>query len=210
MKKLEAAILGRKMGMTSLYTATGEQVPCTVIEAGPCPVIQVKTQEKDGYTAIQIGFEEISVKKANKPIKGHFSKAGVKPTRHLKEFRDYKPDVKVGDDITVGQFKIGDKIRISGVSIGRGFQGVVKRHHFSGVGMTTHGQSDRQRHPGSVGASSYPSRIIKGIRMAGRMGGKRATVRNLQVVDIIPEQHIILIKGCVPGPKNSILELIKQ
>jgi len=207
---MNAAILGKKVGMTSLYTEAGEQIPCTVFEAGPCPVIQVRTKENDGYSAIQLGFEEILEKKVNKPQKGHFSKSGVKPNRHLKEFRDLKNAVNVGDVLTVEQFKVGDKLRITGTSIGRGFQGVVKRHHFGGVGMTTHGQSDRQRHPGSVGASSYPSKIIKGLRMAGRMGGKKATVRNLQVIEIIPEHNLLLVKGSVPGPKNSVVEIIKQ
>jgi large subunit ribosomal protein L3 len=207
---MNAAILGKKIGMTSLYTEAGEQIPCTVFEAGPCSVVQLRTKENDGYVAVQLGFEDILEKKLNKPQKGHFAKAGVKPSRHLKEFRELTNPVNVGDVLTVEQFKVGDKIRISGTSIGRGFQGVVKRHHFSGVGMTTHGQSDRQRHPGSVGASSYPSRIIKGLRMGGRMGGKRATVRNLQVVEIIPEHNLMLVKGSVPGAKNSIVEIIKQ
>jgi len=207
---MNAAILGRKIGMTSLFTESGEQIPCTVFEAGPCPVVLVRTKETDGYSAVQLGFEEIHDKKLNKPLKGHFTKAGIKPARHLKEFRDLKNPANVGDVLTVEQFKVGDKLRISGTSIGRGFQGVVKRHHFGGVGMTTHGQSDRQRHPGSVGASSYPSRVIKGLRMAGRMGGKRATVRNLQLVEIIPEHNLLLVKGSVPGPKNSVVEIIKQ
>ncbi|MFH1050908.1 MAG: 50S ribosomal protein L3 [bacterium] len=207
---MNAAILGKKIGMTSLYTESGEQIPCTVFEAGPCPVVLVRTKESDGYEAVQLGFQDIQEKKLNKPEKGHFTKAGVKPTRHLKEFRELKNPVNVGDVLTVEQFNVGDRLRITGTSIGRGFQGVVKRHHFGGVGMTTHGQSDRQRHPGSVGQSSYPSRIIKGLRMAGRMGGKRATVRNLQVVEIIPEHNLLLVKGSVPGPKNSIMEIIKQ
>lgn len=207
---MNAAILGRKLGMTSLYTEKGEQIPCTVIEAGPCPVVQVRTPEVDGYSAVQVGFVEKKEKNVNKPLKGHFSKAGIKPTRYLKEFRDFKKELQVGENLTVEQFVIGDKLRITGTSIGRGFQGVVKRHHFGGVGMTTHGQSDRQRHPGSVGQSSYPSRIIKGVRMAGRMGGKQATVRNLLIVEVLPEQNLILVRGSVPGPKNSLLEIIKQ
>ena len=141
---------------------------------------------------------------------GHFKKSGINPTKYLKEFRNLNTEVSVGDELSVEQFKIGDKLRISGTSIGRGFQGVVKRHHFSGVGMTSHGQSDRQRHPGSVGQSSYPSRIIKGVKMGGRMGGKRATVRNLKIVDVIPERNLILVRGSIPGPKNSIIEIIKQ
>jgi len=207
---MKAAILGRKLGMTSVYNNKGEQIPCTVIEAGPCPVVQVKTVETDGYSSIQLGFLEMKPKKVKKPLLGHFKKAGINPTKYLKEFRDLEREVRVGDNLTVEQFSTGDKLRISGTSIGRGFQGVVKRHHFGGVGMTTHGQSDRQRHPGSVGQSSYPSRIIKGLRMAGRMGGKRATVRNLEVVEVLPEHNLILVKGSVPGPKNSLLEIIKQ
>lgn len=207
---MNAAILGRKLGMTSLYTEKGEQIPCTVIEAGPCPVVQVRTPEVDGYSAVQVGFLEKKEKNVNKPVKGHFAKVGIKPTQYLKEFRDLKKELQVGENLTIEQFVKGDKLRITGTSIGRGFQGVVKRHHFGGVGMTTHGQSDRQRHPGSVGQSSYPSRIIKGLRMAGRMGGKQSTVRNLQIVEILPEQNLILVKGSVPGPKNSLLEIIKQ
>jgi len=207
---METAILGKKLGMTSLFTDKGQHIPCTVIEAGPCPIVQIKTDETDGYNAVQIGFEKVSDKKINRPLKGHFEKAGIDPVRYTKEFRDLKIDAGIGEDITVEAFKKGDKLRISGTSIGRGFQGVVKRHHFSGVGMATHGQKNRQRHPGSVGQSSYPSRIIKGLRMGGRMGGKRATVRNLEIVEIIPDQNLILVKGSVPGSKNSLLEIVKQ
>lgn len=206
---MNAAILGRKLGMTSLYTEKGEQIPCTVIEAGPCPVVQLRTPDVDGYSAVQVGFLEKKEKNVNKPLKGHFSKSGVKPTRYLKEFRDFKKELQVGQALTVEQFVVGDKLRITGTSIGRGFQGVVKRHHFGGVGMATHGQSDRQRHPGSVGQSSYPSRIIKGVRMAGRMGGKQATIRNIQVVEVLLDQNLILVKGSIPGHKNSLLEIIK-
>lgn len=206
---MNAALLGKKIGMTSLFTEAGTQVPCTVIEAGPCPVVQVKTVERDGYTAVQVGYGEITDKKVNKPIKGHFEKNGVKPTRMLKEFRDLSVDVEVGKELTVEQFKVGDKVKVSGDSKGRGFQGVVKRHHFGGVGMSSHGQSDRQRHPGSIGQSSYPSRVFKGLRMAGRMGGTKATIRNLEIVEVIPEQNLILIKGSVPGAINSVLEIVK-
>jgi len=206
---MNAALLGKKIGMTSLFTEAGTHVPCTVIEAGPCPVVQVKTVERDGYTAVQVGYGVISDKKINKPINGHFGKNGVKPTRMLKEFRDLSVDVEVGKELTVEQFKVGDKVRVSGDSKGRGFQGVVKRHHFGGVGMSSHGQSDRQRHPGSIGQSSYPSRVFKGLRMAGRMGGTKATIRNLEIVDVIPERNLILIKGSVPGAINSVLEIVK-
>jgi large subunit ribosomal protein L3 len=203
------AILGKKIGMTSLYTDAGVHVPCTVVLAGPCPVVQIKSQSNDGYSAVQVGFEEIVERKVNKPLKGHFAKAGVSLCRYMKEFRDLEMDVKVGDELKVEQFQKGDKIKVTSKSIGRGFQGVVKRHHFGGVGMGTHGQSDRQRHPGSIGSSSYPSRVFKGLRMAGRMGGKQISVRNIEVVDIVPEQNILLIKGSVPGPKNSLLEIVK-
>lgn len=204
-----AALLGKKIGMTSLYADDGTQIPCTVIKAGPCPVLQLRTPETDGYKAIQVGFEDIEDRKVNKPLKGHFKKSNVKPKRHIKEFRDFTAEMNVGDELTVEQFKKGDKIKVIGTSKGKGFQGVVKRHHFGGVGMVHHGQSDRQRHPGSIGASSYPSRVIKGLRMAGQLGNKRTTVRNLQVVEIIPDQNIILIKGSVPGAQNSLLEIVK-
>lgn len=206
---MNAALLGKKLGMTSLFTEAGVHIPCTVIEAGPCPVVQVKTVERDGYSAVQVGFEEIEQRKVNKPLAGHFKKSGVKPTRHLTEFRDFNAQLVIGNELTIEQFKKGDKVKVSGNSKGRGFQGVVKRHHFSGVGMGTHGQSDRQRHPGSIGSSSYPSRVFKGLRMAGRMGGKLTSIRNLEIVDIIPGQNLLLIKGSVPGSINSIIEIIK-
>jgi len=205
-----SAILGRKIGMTSYFTEKGEQIPVTVIEAGPCPVVKINTIERDGYQAVQIGFGVRSEKRVNKPELGHFRKAGVKPTRFLREFRELDINYKPGDVIYVGDlFKKGDKVKISGTSKGRGFQGVVKRHHFGGVGMTTHGQSDRVRAPGSIGGSSFPSRVFKGMRMAGRMGGKRATIRNLEIVEIIPEQNLMLVKGGVPGPINGLLEIVK-
>ena len=206
---MNAAILGKKMGMTSIYTDAGEQIPCTVIQAGPCPVTQVKTINNDGYEAVQVGFESIEERKKNKPELGHFKKAGVEPTRFLKEFRGLNKEFKIGEELTLEQFVIGDKVKIVGTGKGRGFQGVVKRHHFGGVGMSTHGQSDRQRHPGSIGSSSYPSRVFKGLRMAGRMGGTRVTVRNLEVVEILPDQNLILIKGSIPGAKNTLVEIIK-
>jgi large subunit ribosomal protein L3 len=207
---MTAAILGKKLGMTSYFTAAGVQVPCTVIKAGPCPVTIIRTVNNDGYTAVQIGYDEVPERKLNKPELGLFKKTGIKSQRYLKEFRDMKQELQIGNILTVEQFKKGDKIRITGTSKGRGFQGVVKRHHFGGVGMGTHGQSDRQRHPGSIGASSYPSRVIKGLRMAGRMGGDRSTIRNIEIVDIIPEQNLLLIKGSVPGAPNTLLEIVKQ
>ncbi|MFN3780936.1 MAG: 50S ribosomal protein L3 [Candidatus Kapaibacteriota bacterium] len=205
-----AAIFGKKVGMTSYFTEKGQQIPVTVIEAGPCPVVKINTVERDGYESVQIGFGVRSPKRVNKPEMGHFKKAGVQPTMFLKEFRVLDTSLKPGDVLRVGDlFKKGDKIKISGKSKGRGFQGVVKRHHFGGVGMTTHGQSDRVRAPGSIGSSSFPSRVFKGMRMAGRMGGKRITVRNLEVVDVIPEENLLLVKGSVPGHINGLLEIVK-
>lgn len=196
--------------MTSYFTEKGEQIPVTVIEAGPCPVVKVNTLERDGYESVQIGFGTRSPKRLNKPELGHFKKAGVEPTRFLREFRVLDTSLKPGDVLKVGDlFKKGDKVKISGTSKGRGFQGVVKRHHFGGVGMTTHGQSDRVRAPGSIGSSSFPSRVFKGMRMAGRMGGKRVTIRNLEVVEVIPEENLMLVKGGVPGPINGLLEIVK-
>ncbi len=207
---MNAAIIGRKLGMTSLYSDDGRHIPCTVVEAGPCPVVLRRTTEKDGYSAIQIGFEEIPGRKVNKPRKGTFDKAGVKPMRILKEFRDLTKDYEIGQELTVEQFAIGDLVNVSGNSKGKGFQGVMKRYNFSGVGMATHGQKDRQRHPGSVGQSSYPSRIIKGVKMAGRMGGKRVTVRNIEIVDIIPDRNLLVLKGCIPGPPNTQIEIVNN
>ncbi len=206
---MNAAILGKKIGMTSLFTADGEQIPCTVILAGPCSVTQIKTIATDGYEAVQIGYDEVSEKALNRPELGHLKKAGVSPMRTLKEFRGLTKQVNLGDQLTVEQFAKGDKIKVSGNSKGKGFQGVVKRHHFGGVGMATHGQSDRQRHPGSIGSSSYPSRVFKGLRMAGRMGGKRISVRNIEIVDVIPEKNILFVKGGIPGCPNTLIEIIK-
>lgn len=207
---MNAALLGKKIGMTSFFNEQGEKIPCTVIEAGPCPVVQIKTVETDGYKAVQVGFVSKDENRTNKPEVGHFKKAGISPMRVLREFRDFSNTSNVGEDLTVNQFVIGDLVNIVGTSKGRGFQGVMKRHHFGGVGMATHGQSDRQRHPGSIGGSSYPSRVFKGTRMAGRMGGKRTTVRNLEIVGIIPESNLLLIKGSVPGAPNSYLEIVKK
>lgn len=204
-----SALLGKKLGMTSVYNDKGDQIPVTVIEAGPCPVVQVKTKDTDGYSAVQIGFGEIAARKINKPLGGHFQKSGVEPTRHLKEFRHLAETLALGEVLTVEVFQKGDKVKISGTGKGRGFQGVVKRHHFGGVGMATHGQSDRPRAPGSIGSSSYPSRVFKGLRMAGRMGGKRISTRNLEIIDIMPESNILLVKGNVPGAINSLVEIVK-
>lgn len=207
---MKSAILGKKLGMTSIFTDDGRSIPVTVIEAGPCPITLVRTAERDGYKAVQVGFLDIEERKVNKPMLGAFAKANVTPKRHLKEFRDMEKEYQVGEVLTVEQFVKGDKLRVSGNGKGKGFQGVIKRHHFGGVGMATHGQSDRQRHPGSIGSSSYPSRVFKGMKMAGRMGGKRISIRNLEVVEIIPEKNLILLKGNVPGAPNTLLEIIKQ
>lgn len=202
-------ILGKKIGMTSLFMEDGTQIPCTVVEAGPCPVIQLKTLDSDGYESVKVGFGEIKESRVNKPDNGQFKKLNLKPKKFIREFRGAAADINVGDNLTVSQFSKGDRVKVSGISKGRGFQGVVRRHHFGGVGMATHGQSDRERAPGSLGQSSWPSRVYKGIKMAGRMGGKRATVRNIEVADVLPEQNILLLKGSVPGPKETLLEIIK-
>ncbi|MEN9828553.1 MAG: Ribosomal protein [Bacteroidota bacterium] len=203
-------LLGRKLGMTSIFSENGEYVPCTVIEAGPCAVVQVRTLEKDGYTAVQLGYGEIAERKVSQPLAGHFKKAGIAPKRHIKEFRMDNVTVAPGETVSIEDIlKVGDKVKVSGTSKGRGFQGVMKRHHFGGVGMSTHGQSDRQRAPGSIGSSSYPSRVFKGMRMAGRMGGTRISIRNLEVLDIMPDQNLLVIKGSIPGAINSIVEIVK-
>ena len=195
--------------MTSVFSADGKNVPCTVIEAGPCVVTQLKTVEKDGYEAVQLGFQQKSEKHTNKAQMGHFKAAGVQPMAHLAEFDGYDRELKLGDTLTVELFKENSYVDVVGTSKGKGFQGVVKRHGFGGVGQQTHGQDDRLRAPGSVGASSYPSRIFPGMRMAGRMGGDRVTVQNLQVLKVIPEYNLLLVKGSVPGAKNSIVIINK-
>ena len=204
-----SAILGRKLGMTSVFTEDGTFVPCTVIEAGPCPVVQIKTKDNDGYDSVQIAYDEIPERKINRPRAGHFAKNEVMPHRQLKEFRQLVGLAESGDILTVESFAVGDKIKVSANGKGKGFQGVIRRHHFGGVGMATHGQSDRPRAPGSIGQSSYPSRVFKGTRMAGRMGGKRITVRNLTVLQVIPEENLLIIKGSIPGAMNSVVEIVK-
>ena len=206
-----SGILGKKIGMTSIFDENGQMIPCTVIEAGPCYVTQIKTKGTDGYDAVQLGFDEIKERLVNKPMKGHFKKGGVKPLRLISEFRNFNgTKLELGQEVRVDNFQQGDVVDVIGRSKGRGFQGVVKRHHFSGVGMTSHGQSDRVRAPGSIGASSYPSRVMKGRRMAGRMGGERVTVKNLMVLKVIAESNILIVKGSVPGAINSYLEIVKQ
>jgi len=206
-----SGILGKKIGMTSVFDDRGQMIPCTIIEAGPCYVTQIKTKDKDGYDAIQLGYDEIKERLVNKPMKGHFKRGGVKPVRLLSEFRNFNGlQLELGQEVKVDLFHQGDVVDVTGRSKGRGFQGVVKRHHFAGVGMATHGQSDRVRAPGSIGASSYPSRVLKGMRMAGRMGGERVTVKNLKVVKVIADSNILIVKGSVPGAINSYLEIVKQ
>jgi large subunit ribosomal protein L3 len=206
-----SGILGKKIGMTSIFDENGQMIPCTIIEAGPCYVTQIKTKGTDGYDAVQLGFDEIKERLVNKPMKGHFKKGGVKPLRLISEFRNYNgTKLELGQEVRVDNFQQGDVVDVIGRSKGRGFQGVVKRHHFGGVGMMTHGQSDRVRAPGSIGASSYPSRVMKGRRMAGRMGGERVTVKNLMVLKVIAESNILIVKGSVPGAINSYLEIVKQ
>lgn len=206
-----SGILGKKIGMTSIFDDHGQMIPCTVIEAGPCYVTQIKTKEKDGYDAIQLGYDEIKERLVNRPMKGQFKRSGVKPVRLLSEFRNFNGvQLELGQEVRVDLFRQGDVVNVTGRSKGRGFQGVVKRHHFGGVGMTTHGQSDRVRAPGSIGASSYPSRVLKGMRMAGRMGSERVTVKNLKVLKVIAESNILIVKGSVPGAINSYLEIVKQ
>lgn len=197
--------------MTSVFDDTGAQIPCTVVEAGPCTVVQVKTKDNDGYNALQIGYDEVTERKVTKPQLGHYKKANVKPMRRLEEVRieGDETDKKVGDTIDVSVFAAGDAVSVTGITKGKGFQGTVKRHGFSG-GVRTHGQSDRLRAPGSVGQSSYPSRVFKGIRMAGRMGGNKLTVHNLTVVKVIPESNLVLIRGAVPGSINGLVRITKK
>ncbi|GJQ31499.1 MAG: 50S ribosomal protein L3 [Ignavibacteriaceae bacterium] len=204
-------ILGKKIGMSAIFDANGNRIPVTIIEAGPCTVTDVKTDERNGYNAIQLGFGSVKEKSLTKPVLGHFKKNNLTPVRHLKEFRvDSVAEYKIGDTLGISIFTEGEKIKVSGTSKGKGFQGVMRRHGFGGVGGTTHGQSDRLRAPGSIGASSYPSRVFPGQRMAGRTGHDNVTVRNLQVIKIVEEKNIILVKGAVPGAINSIVELYKK
>ena len=202
-------LIGKKIGMTSVFSADGKNVPCTVIEAGPCVVTQVKTVDNDGYEAVQVGFQEKKEKHTTQPEAGHFKKAGVAPQRHLAEFKNFDKEFNLGDVITVDFFEDADYVDVIGTSKGKGFQGVVKRHGFGGVGQSTHGQHNRLRAPGSVGACSYPAKVFKGTRMAGRMGGDRVTVQNLQVLKIVPEHNLLLIRGSIPGCKGSIVIIEK-
>ena len=198
-------LIGKKIGMTSVFGADGKNIPCTVIEAGPCVVTQIRTVEKDGYAAVQLAYDEISEKHASKALKGHFEKAGTTPKRKLVEFKaDFAQELKLGDVLSVADIFADVKfVDVIGTSKGKGFQGVVKRHGFAGVGGQTHGQHNRLRHPGSLGACSWPSRVFKGMRMAGHMGNQRVTVINLEVIKVMPENNLIVVKGSVPGAKGS-------
>ncbi len=205
-----SGIIGKKVGMTSIFDENGKNIPVTVILAGPNYVTQVRTKEVDGYDAVQLGFDDKKEKNTPKALKGHFEKAGVSPKKRVVEFQDFEKEVKLGDKITVADiFEEGEYVDVSGISKGKGFQGVVKRHGFRGVGQATHGQHNRLRAPGSIGASSDPSRVFKGMRMAGRMGNEKVTVQNLKVMKIIPEQNLLIVKGSVPGHKNAYL-IIKK
>ena len=203
-------LIGKKVGMTSIFDEAGRNVACTVVEAGPCVVTQVKNEDTDGYSALQLGFGDAKEKNTSQPLQGHFKNAGTSPKRKLVEFRDSNLEKKAGETVTVDEvFQEGDVINAVGTSKGKGFQGVVKRHNFRGVNDATHGQHNRQRAPGSIGAASYPARVFKGMRMAGRDGGGRVKVKNLRVMKIFPEQNLILVKGAVPGHKGAIVILEK-
>ena len=202
-----SGIIGKKIGMTSLYNNDGTVVPCTLIEAGPCVVTQVKTLETDGYSAFQLGFGEKKVKHTTKPLQGHFAKAKTTPKRKVVEFKSFETPLTLGQVISSDIFVEGDFVDAIGTSKGKGFQGVVKRHGFGGVGGQTHGQHNRGRHPGSIGACSFPARVFKGIRMGGRMGGNRVKVQNLQILKVILEKNLIVVSGSIPGAKNSFVIL---
>ncbi len=205
-----SGIIGKKIGMTTIYNPDGRAVSVTLIEAGPCVVTQVRTIEKDGYEAIQLGYGEKKEKNTSKPLIGHFKKANTTPKRKLIEFKEFEKSYNLGDTITIDEvFAEGDTIDAVGTSKGRGFQGVVKRHGFGGVGGQTHGQHNRGRHPGSIGACSFPARVFKGMKMGGRMGNDRVTIQNLKIVKVMAERNLVLVSGSVPGPKNSIIILHK-
>ena len=202
-----SGLIGRKIGMTSIFDANGKNMPCTVIEAGPCVVTQVRTKEADGYEALQLGFDD--KKTATKAAQGHAKKAGSAVKRKVVEFQRFEGDYKLGDTITVEHFKEGEFVDVSGTSKGKGFQGVVKRHGFAGVGQATHGQHNRLRAPGSIGAASYPARVFKGMRMAGQMGNEKVKVQNLRVLKVVAEKNLLVVKGCIPGAKNAYVTIQK-
>jgi len=198
-----SGIIGKKLGMTSIFTEDGKNIPCTVIEAGPCVVTQVRTEEVDGYTAVQLGFGEARDKSTTNALKGHFKKAGTSPKRKLAEFKGFDKGLELGDEVAVDVFEEGEFVDVTGTSKGKGFQGVVKRHGFAGVGQATHGQHNRLRAPGSIGAASYPARVFKGMRMAGQMGNEKVKVLNLQVLKVDKENNVLIVKGAIPGSNGS-------
>ena len=200
-----AGLIGKKIGMTSVFSVEGKNIPCTVIEAGPCVITQVKTAETDGYNAVQLGYGVKKEKNTSKAEFGHFQKAGTDPKRRVVEFEQFNGDYKLGDTITVEVINEEGWVDITGLTKGKGFQGVVKRYNFKGVGDSTHGQHNRLRAPGSLGASSYPSRVFKGMRMAGRTGGNKKTIENLKVLKVIPENNLLVVKGSIPGAKGSFV-----
>lgn len=204
-----SGLIGRKIGMTSVFGANGKYVPCTIIEAGPCVVTQVKTKETDGYEALQLSFDEKKEKHTSEAMKGHFEKAKTTPKRKLAEFRTFEEAKNVGDVITLDIFTEGEIIDVSGISKGKGFQGVMKRHGFGGVGGATHGQHDRLRAPGSLGNSSFSSRVVKGMRMAGRTGGDKVKSTNLEIVKLLPEKNLLVVKGSIAGAKGSYVLISK-
>lgn len=204
-----SGLIGKKIGMTSIFDENGKNIPCTVIEVGPCVVTQVRTNEVDGYEALQLGFDDKTEKNAIKAELGHFKKAGTSAKRKVVEIKEFESEYKLGDVIKADLFQEGDFVDVQGISKGKGFQGVVKRHGFGGVGQATHGQHNRLRAPGSIGASSYPSRVFKGMRMAGRTGGVNITVQNLRVLKVVAEKNLLVVKGAIPGHKNSYVIIQK-
>jgi large subunit ribosomal protein L3 len=204
-----SGLIGKKIGMTSLYDEKGNNLACTIIEAGPCVVTQIKNEEKDGYNSVQLGFLDKKERNINKAEAGHFKNAKTAPKSNLFEFKNFENELSVGDVLNVDHFSEGEFVDVSGTSKGKGFQGVVKRHGFAGVGQSTHGQHNRLRAPGSIGAASYPARVFKGMKMAGQMGNEKVTVQNLKVIKVVPEKNLLVIKGCVPGHKNSIVTIRK-
>ena len=204
-----SGLIGKKIGMTSLFDENGKNIPCTVIQAGPCVVTQVRTNEVDGYEALQLGFDDKAEKRATKAANGHFKKAGTSPKYKVVEFQGFEEEYKLGESITVEHFAEGEFVDVSGTSKGKGFQGVVKRHNFAGVGQATHGQHNRLRAPGSIGAASYPARVFKGMRMGGRMGGDTIKVQNLRVLKVVAEKNLLVIKGAIPGHTNAYVIIEK-
>mgnify|MGYP003320477358 FL=1 len=204
-----SGLIGKKIGMTSLYDDKGNNLACTIIEAGPCVVTQIKNEEKDGYNSVQLGFLDKKEKNINKAEAGHFKNAKTAPKSNLFEFKNFENELNVGDVLKVDHFNEGEFVDISGTTKGKGFQGVVKRHGFAGVGQSTHGQHNRLRAPGSIGAASYPARVFKGMKMAGQMGNDKVTIQNLRVIKVVPEKNLLVVKGCVPGHKNSIVTIRK-